>query len=284
MYSISGGSQRITVSGLAFLGIFLSAHVPAYGGTEENEGVYEYRISDHDLNCISFPFESISINTASDAEIEVKNGSIYVMPVSGEPVTIFVTPADVSNWNAMLRLTPADIAPRRIRVPVPEIAGSDHYREHGEPKRNLTPGGVYGKRRGPIAEKHPGTTVNAAIRSDDYQQNLVDGFRSVWTYLGSKEEYTAPSGMERADISSFKDKAHRNFCSLSDEKIADGFYADDFLYLVILAGNDGNHRSGGQVSCGSDVLAYAMLNTLSSFRDTDRIVLLALPGDYHLKD
>lgn len=252
----------------------LGAEAFALDGTASDDGVYEYRISSRDLNCISFPFESISINTASDAEIEIKNGSLYVMPLSDEPITVFVTPADVSGWNAMLRLIPADINPRHIRIKPESVSVASRSRDGGKKFRGEYPS--EGKSSFGMTSAQAGGYGKAFGRTSgvSHETTLVSGFRTVWEHLmngGSSDD----DGITVADLSSFADGIPK-LCGLSEERTVDAFYVGDFLYLVILV----NDEKGRNPECGGDVLAYAMLNTMKSFKDTDRILLAALPRDY----
>ncbi len=260
---------------LAWFGV--TGNAMAVESLSGDDGVYEFRISAHDLNCISFPFESISINTASDAEMEVKNGSIYVMPNSDEPITVFVTPAGVDDWNAMLRLIPADIRPRHVRINVDAAIGgnengnslSGKSRSTDKNRYEKTPLSHYGavgvKREAP-RELRTGSHVT------DFGIELVNGFREIWNLLSSPDEYSGDA--VPVDISSLNRRG--SFCGVGNERVVDGFLEGDLLYLALLV----RDSSGKRVECGKDVLGYAMLNTMTTFSETDRILLIALPSDY----
>lgn len=229
-----------------------------------DDGVYEFRISAHDLNCISFPFESISINTASDAEMEVKNGSIYVMPNSDEPITVFVTPAGVDDWNAMLRLIPADIRPRHVRINVDAAIGgnengngnslSGKFRSTTDKNRyEKTPLSQYGA-VGVKREAH--RELRTGSHGTDFGIELVNGFREIWNLLSSPDEYSGDA--VPVDISSLNRSG--SFCGVGNERVVDGFLEGDLLYLALLV----RDSFGKRVECGKDVLGYAMLNTTTS--------------------
>lgn len=284
---MSGFTERMmcTVRGIMLMpAVFLAwfgvtGNAMAVESLSGDDGVYEFRISAHDLNCISFPFESISINTASDAEMEVKNGSIYVMPNSDEPITVFVTPAGVDDWNAMLRLIPADIRPRHVRINVDAAIGgnengngnslsgksrsTDKNRYEKNPLSHY--GAVGGKR-----EAH--RELRTGAHGTDFGIELVNGFREIWNLLSSPDEYSGDA--VPVDISSLNRSG--SFCGVGNERVVDGFLEGDLLYLALLV----RDSSGKRVECGKDVLGYAMLNTMTTFSETDRILLIALPADY----
>ena len=282
---MSGFTERMmcTVRGIMLMqAVFLTwfgvtGNAMAVESLSGDDGVYEFRISAHDLNCVSFPFESISINTASDAEMEVKNGSIYVMPNSDEPITVFVTPAGVDDWNAMLRLIPADIRPRHVRINVDAAIGrnengnslSGKSRSTDKNRYEKTPlshyGAVGGKR-----EVH--RELRTGSHGTDFGIELVNGFREIWNLLSSPDEYSGDA--VPVDISSLNRSG--SFCGVGNERVVDGFLEGDLLYLALLV----RDSSGKRVECGKDVLGYAMLNTMTTFSETDRILLIALPSDY----
>lgn len=285
---MSGFTERMmcTVRGIMLMSaVFLAwfgvtGNAMAVESLSGDDGVYEFRISAHDLNCISFPFESISINTASDAEMEVKNGSIYVMPNSDEPITVFVTPAGVDDWNAMLRLIPADIRPRHVRINVDAAIGgnengngnslSGKFRSTTDKNRYektpLSHYGAVGVKRDAHRELRTGS------HGTDFGIELVNGFREIWNLLSSPDEYSGDA--VPVDISSLN--RSDSFCSVGNERVVDGFLEGDLLYLALLV----RDSSGKRVECGKDVLGYAMLNTMTTFSETDRILLIALPADY----
>ena len=285
---MSGLTERMmcTVRGIMLMqAVFLAwfgvtGNAMAVESLSGDDGVYEFRISAHDLNCISFPFESISINTASDAEMEVKNGSIYVMPNSDEPITVFVTPAGVDDWNAMLRLIPADIRPRHVRINVDAAIGgnengngnslSGKFRSTTDKNRyEKTPLSHYGA-VGVKREAH--RELRTGSHGTDFGIELVNGFREIWNLLSSPDEYSGDA--VPVDISSLN--RSDSFCGVGNERVVDGFLEGDLLYLALLV----RDSSGKRVECGKDVLGYAMLNTMTTFSETDRILLIALPADY----
>lgn len=260
---------------LAWFGV--TGNAMAVESLSGDDGVYEFRISAHDLNCISFPFESISINTASDAEMEVKNGSIYVMPNSDEPITVFVTPAGVDDWNAMLRLIPADIRPRHVRINVDAAIGGNENGNSLSGKSRSTDKNRYEKNPlshyGAVGVKRE---VHRELRTGshgtDFGIELVNGFREIWNLLSSPDEYSGDA--VPVDISSLNRRG--SFCGVGNERVVDGFLEGDLLYLALLV----RDSSGKRVECGKDVLGYAMLNTMTTFSETDRILLIALPADF----
>jgi hypothetical protein len=282
---MSGFTERMmcTVRGIMLMqAVFLTwfgvtGNAMAVESLSGDDGVYEFRISAHDLNCISFPFESISINTASDAEMEVKNGSIYVMPNSDEPITVFVTPAGVDDWNAMLRLIPADIRPRHVRINVDAAIGgnengnslSGKSRSTDKNRYEKTPLSHYGA-VGVKREAH--RELRTGSHGTDFAIELVNGFREIWNLLSSPDEYSGDA--VPVDISSLNRSG--SFCGVGSERVVDGFLEGDLLYLALLV----RDSSGKRVECGKDVLGYAMLNTMTTFSETDRILLIALPADY----
>lgn len=282
---MSGFTERMmcTVRGIMLMqAVFLAwfgvtGNAMAVESLSGDDGVYEFRISAHDLNCISFPFESISINTASDAEMEVKNGSIYVMPNSDAPITVFVTPAGVDDWNAMLRLIPADIRPRHVRINVDAAIGgnengnslSGKSRSTDKNRYEKTPLSHYGA-VGVKREAH--RELWTGSHGTDFGIELVNGFREIWNLLSSPDEYSGDA--VPVDISSLNRSG--SFCGVGNERVVDGFLEGDLLYLALLV----RDSSGKRVECGKDVLGYAMLNTMTTFSETDRILLIALPADY----
>lgn len=282
---MSGFTERMmcTVRGIMLMpAVFLAwfgvtGNAMAVESLSGDDGVYEFRISAHDLNCISFPFESISINTASDAEMEVKNGSIYVMPNSDEPITVFVTPAGVDDWNAMLRLIPADIRPRHVRINVDAAIGgnengnslSGKFRSTDKNRYEKTPLSHYGA-VGVKRDAH--RELRTGSHGTDFGIELVNGFREIWNLLSSPDEYSGDA--VPVDISSLNRSG--SFCSVGNERVVDGFLEGDLLYLALLVRDSSSKR----VECGKDVLGYAMLNTMTTFSETDRILLIALPADY----
>lgn len=282
---MSGLTERMmcTVRGIMLMqAVFLAwfgvtGNAMAVESLSGDDGVYEFRISAHDLNCISFPFESISINTASDAEMEVKNGSIYVMPNSDEPITVFVTPAGVDDWNAMLRLIPADIRPRHVRINVDAAIGGNENGNSLSGKSRSTDKNRYEKNPlshyGAVGVKRE---VHRELRTGshgtDFGIELVNGFREIWNLLSSPDEYSGDA--VPVDISRLNRSG--SFCGVGNERVVDGFLEGDLLYLALLV----RDSSGKRVECGKDVLGYAMLNTMTTFSETDRILLIALPADY----
>ena len=282
---MSGLTERMmcTVRGIMLMqAVFLAwfgvtGNAMAVESLSGDDGVYEFRISAHDLNCISFPFESISINTASDAEMEVKNGSIYVMPNSDEPITVFVTPAGVDDWNAMLRLIPADIRPRHVRINVDAAIGGNENGNSLSGKSRSTDKNRYEKNPlshyGAVGVKRE---VHRELRTGshgtDFGVELVNGFREIWNLLSSPDEYSGDA--VPVDISRLNRSG--SFCGVGNERVVDGFLEGDLLYLALLV----RDSSGKRVECGKDVLGYAMLNTMTTFSETDRILLIALPADY----
>lgn len=282
---MSGFTERMmcTVRGIMLMqAVFLAwfgvtGNAMAVESLSGDDGVYEFRISAHDLNCISFPFESISINTASDAEMEVKNGSIYVMPNSDEPITVFVTPAGVDDWNAMLRLIPADIRPRHVRINVDAAIGgnengnslSGKFRSTDKNRYEKTPLSHYGA-VGVKRDAH--RELRTGSHGTDFGIELVNGFREIWNLLSSPDEYSGDA--VPVDISSLNRRG--SFCGVGNERVVDGFLEGDLLYLALLVRDSSDKR----VECGKDVLGYAMLNTMTTFSETDRILLIALPADY----
>lgn len=282
---MSGLTERMmcTVRGIMLMqAVFLAwfgvtGNAMAVESLSGDDGVYEFRISAHDLNCISFPFESISINTASDAEMEVKNGSIYVMPNSDEPITVFVTPAGVDDWNAMLRLIPSDIRPRHVRINVDAAIGGNENGNSLSGKSRSTDKNRYEKNPlshyGAVGVKRE---VHRELRTGshgtDFGVELVNGFREIWNLLSSPDEYSGDA--VPVDISRLNRSG--SFCGVGNERVVDGFLEGDLLYLALLV----RDSSGKRVECGKDVLGYAMLNTMTTFSETDRILLIALPADY----
>lgn len=282
---MSGLTERMmcTVRGIMLMqAVFLTwfgvtGNAMAVESLSGDDGVYEFRISAHDLNCISFPFESISINTASDAEMEVKNGSIYVMPNSDEPITVFVTPAGVDDWNAMLRLIPADIRPRHVRINVDAAIGGNENGNSLSGKSHSTDKNRYEKtplsHYGAVGVKRDAhRELRTRAHGTDFGIELVNGFREIWNLLSSPDEYSGDA--VPVDISSLNRSG--SFCGVGNERVVDGFLEGDLLYLALLV----RDSSGKRVECGKDVLGYAMLNTMTTFNETDRILLIALPADY----
>ena len=88
---------------------------------EAKPGVNEIiTIAKGHLNRIVTPFSNPSVRTSSQATTEIKNGVIYVVSDTSQPVTMFITAKGSEEAAVSLTLVPRAVPPKEIKIKLPE--------------------------------------------------------------------------------------------------------------------------------------------------------------------
>lgn len=247
--------------------LLAAARASAEGLSPAGDGAFEYTVAADELNCVSLPFESVEVNTASGAEVTVNGGNIFVMPYSREVITVFATPAEDKRKSVMLRLIPRKTSARHIRVP-PEMFARDE--------------GAGGPEAAPAAEapaaprpRAAGSFPARAAGDSDPAGRLAREFAAVWVSFGENGPSALPGFERTVDPDDLRGAGP--FCRADAETIEDAFLMNGKLFALVLLTSA---APADRVVCAGAAYGYSALNSAKIRPGAAKPVLVALPAAF----
>jgi hypothetical protein len=232
---------------------------------DENDYSYEFNISKDNLNRIKFNHKLLKLNTISDAQIKVDNGSIYILPQNDKSITLFVTPEDEENLTYLVILNATDIKAQDINIPIPksfiEKEKLENNRRRFERLRSSdNTSGENGN------NKFSNDSVHDSYSNNNYvfERKIINLVKEYWHNLQTNKSDLLAGGelilSHELDEVFGDDIYSKNFCgSALSEDILSVTTIDEYAFVLLDVINPLNIST--HVICESEISTWSVLNT-----------------------
>ncbi|MGN1393021.1 MAG: hypothetical protein ACI4V7_03055 [Succinivibrionaceae bacterium] len=116
--SIISRINRVSNSFVLLSFIFFYTLVNNFSEANEQEDFYQYKVAKNELNRLALPFDTLSVNTSSSAQIKIENGVIFILPQNEEQIFLFISPQNNKDISILVKLDVSDkVMPQNIVIP-----------------------------------------------------------------------------------------------------------------------------------------------------------------------